>query len=240
MFPADKSALLNAIARGLTGHSMNTDGMSVHNLLDENSLNKIVESTAAKVWKGFLNFGSATAGIVGIFLIIRLTKLVINTIIHGYALHTVYGCSLHLLGALWSSLASLLLHLAREPGKSKDNNSGRPSSNKETARVNSFESTAPPELVILQPTPVKPPRKPKAAEGDVESVNIPITYYQLREHINALDQAIQPPPDKILYNLSDFILFKGGGVTSRNKNLIKKYNEDNKSNKQKFIFLKSS
>jgi len=59
MFPAEKPALLNAIARGLTGHSMNIDGISVYNLLDEASLNKIVESTASRIWKGFINFGSA-------------------------------------------------------------------------------------------------------------------------------------------------------------------------------------
>jgi len=49
MFPAEKPALLNAVARGLTGHSMNTEGISVYNLLDENSLNKIVESTASRI-----------------------------------------------------------------------------------------------------------------------------------------------------------------------------------------------
>lgn len=112
MFPAEKPALLNAIARGLTGHSMNIDGISVYNLLDEASLNKIVESTASRIWKGFINFGSTTAGLVGIFMIIHLIKLVIDTVIHGYALYTVYGCSLHLHEALWSSLANLLLHLA--------------------------------------------------------------------------------------------------------------------------------
>jgi len=49
MFPAEKPALLNAVARGLTGHSMNPEGISVYNLLDENSLNKIVESTASRI-----------------------------------------------------------------------------------------------------------------------------------------------------------------------------------------------
>jgi len=122
MVPADKPALINAVARGLTGHTMNTEGISVYNLLDENSLNKILESTASRIWKGFMNFGSATAGLVGIFMIIRIVKLVIDTVIHGYALHTVYGCSLHLLGALWSSLANLLLHLAREPAPKKPGN----------------------------------------------------------------------------------------------------------------------
>lgn len=123
MFPAEKPALLNAVARGLTGHSVNSDSLSIYNLLDEESLNRIVESTVSRVWNGFLNFGSATAGIVGILIIIRLVKLIIDTVIHGYALHTVYGCSMHLLGSLWSSLTHLLLHLARGPverGRNRD------------------------------------------------------------------------------------------------------------------------
>jgi len=62
-----------------------------------------------------MSFGSATAGIFGIFLLIRLIKIVIDTAIHGYALHTAYGCGMHLLGALWSSITHLLLHLARGP-----------------------------------------------------------------------------------------------------------------------------
>lgn len=115
MFPAEKPAVLNSVVRGLTGHSFDSDTVSVYNLLDEASLNKIAESAATKVWKGFVTFGSATAGIFGIFLIIRLVKIVIDTAIHGYALHTAYGCSMHLLGAIWSSLTHLLLHLARPP-----------------------------------------------------------------------------------------------------------------------------
>ncbi|XP_039315382.1 uncharacterized protein LOC120359965 [Solenopsis invicta] len=115
MFPAEKPAVLNSIARGLTGHSFDPNAVSLYNMLDENALNKIAESAASKVWKGFVSFGSATAGLFGIFLIVRLIKIIIDTTIHGYALHTVYGCSMHLLGALWSSITHLLLHLARGP-----------------------------------------------------------------------------------------------------------------------------
>lgn len=120
MFPAERPALLNTVARGLTGHSFDSNGVSLYNLLDEASLNKIAESAAARVWKGFVTFGSATAGIFGIFIIIRLVKIIIDTVIHGYALHTVYGCSMHLLGAIWSSLTHLLLHLARPPKERED------------------------------------------------------------------------------------------------------------------------
>jgi len=36
-----------------------------------------------------------------------------DTIIHGYALHSFYGCGIHLLAAIWSSVTHLLLHPAR-------------------------------------------------------------------------------------------------------------------------------
>ncbi|XP_025267137.1 uncharacterized protein LOC112638869 [Camponotus floridanus] len=192
--PCEKPALLNAIARGLTGHSMNTEGISVYNLLDENSLNKIVESTASRIWKGFINFGSATAGIVGIFMIIRLVKLAIDTIIHGYALHTVYGCSIHLFGALWSSLANLLLHLARDSEKQRKNNSGGTSSPERPAnQIINMEATAPPDVTTQEPIPVKPPRKKAQHEENANQVNMPITYSHLREHINTLDNSTQSP-----------------------------------------------
>lgn len=113
MFPAERTALLNAIARGVSGQPTLHQGISLTNLLDEESLNKIVNSTWNKMWSTFLTFGTASAGILGVFLIARGIKLAIDTIIHGYALHTIYGWSLYLLGAIWDSVTNLLLHLGR-------------------------------------------------------------------------------------------------------------------------------
>jgi len=113
MFPVERPSTLNTIARGAMGHSIPSGSISIANLLDEQSLERIAESTGRRLWKGFITFGSASAGIMAIFIIIRVIKLIVDTIIHGYALHTVYGWSIHLLGALWSSVANLLLHLGR-------------------------------------------------------------------------------------------------------------------------------
>ena len=37
--------------------------------------------------------------------------MIADTIIHGYALHRLFGWSLHLIGAFWDSVSGLLLHL---------------------------------------------------------------------------------------------------------------------------------
>ncbi|KAH0944368.1 hypothetical protein HN011_001394, partial [Eciton burchellii] len=63
--------------------------------------------------KVFITFGSASAGILAVFIFARLVKLIIETIIHGYALHSFYGCGIHLLVAIWSSVTHLLHHPAR-------------------------------------------------------------------------------------------------------------------------------
>lgn len=115
MFPAEKNAVLHTIARGFTGQTIQSDTVSLQNLLDENALNKIYNNTLTKIWNGFTTFGAATAGVFGIFIIIRIIKIVFDTLIHGYALHAAYGCSLHLLGAIWSSFTHLLLYLANRP-----------------------------------------------------------------------------------------------------------------------------
>lgn len=119
MFPIEKPSMLNTIAKGAMGERIPSGSITMLNLLDESSLERIAESAGERAWRGFVTFGSASAGVLAIFIIIRVTKLVIDTVIHGYALHSVYGWSIHLLGAIWSSVTHLLIHLG---GKQQEGN----------------------------------------------------------------------------------------------------------------------
>ena len=121
MFPAERPALLNTIARGIMGRTVSLQGGSISNLMDKMAIEKIVASTWNRFWSKFLIFGNVSAGLLGIYLLIRAIKLILDTLVHGYALHTVYGWSLYLLGAVWDSLTQLLLHLGKKgpPYKSK-------------------------------------------------------------------------------------------------------------------------
>jgi len=121
MFPAEKTGILNTVARGVKGEPTLTQGISLSHLMDENTLQKITESAWKKIWGTFLSFGNATSGIIGIYFCIRTIKLVVDTMLHGYALHTIYGWSIHLIGALWDSVTNLLLHLARGTPENKGN-----------------------------------------------------------------------------------------------------------------------
>jgi len=78
---------------------------------------------------GWVSWHSDIVRVLTIFIIIRIIKLIIDILIR-YALHSVYGWNIHLLGAVWSSITHLLLHLGNrpreEPTASKDNFSAGP------------------------------------------------------------------------------------------------------------------
>ncbi|XP_048513395.1 uncharacterized protein LOC105693533 [Athalia rosae] len=120
LFPAERPAILNNLARGMTGKETRADGSSIYNLFNEQIFEQIADSTYRKVWGGFITFGSATAGIMGILIVIRIIKLVVDTIIHGYTLHQVYGWSLKLLGSLWTSVTHLLVYMGHQSTQAQD------------------------------------------------------------------------------------------------------------------------
>lgn len=172
MFPVERPSTLNTIARGAMGGNIPAGSISMVNLLDEESLNKIAESAGERVWRGFITFGSASAGVLAIFVIVRVAKLVIDTVIHGYALHSVYGWSMHLLGAVWSSVTHLLLHIGGRSG-------GTNTTTDEEAADNGPEPSSPTE----EPSPnTNPKRKLRNCNGN--TTNPHYSYVELRKYLN--------------------------------------------------------
>lgn len=171
MFPVEKPSTLNTIARGAMGQTIPSGSVSLMNLLDEQSINRIAESAGKRAWQGFVTFGSASAGVLAIFVILRLTKLVIDTIIHGYALHSVYGWSVHLLAAIWSSVTNLLLHLGR-PDQPQ-----RPQGNRDYILDT--------ETPWFRPLPESTlPTAPSGTEDEGKGVSCDRSYSELRKLLN--------------------------------------------------------
>ncbi|KAK2582008.1 hypothetical protein KPH14_012224 [Odynerus spinipes] len=107
---AEKPAILNSVAHKiLTNSKTGNSEFHLHDLLDEEDIERIAESAAHKIWNGFLTFGTASAGIIGIYLIFRIIKFIVDVILQGCAIHNIYGCSFHLLGACLGSLTHLLI-----------------------------------------------------------------------------------------------------------------------------------
>jgi hypothetical protein len=114
MFSAERNAVLNTIARGATGKTTVPGAVSILGIMDENTLSTIARSTAARLWNGIIEFGTVSAAIIGIFVIFKLIKTVVDIVIHGYQLRETYGCGIALLGAICSSVTHLLLYMKKE------------------------------------------------------------------------------------------------------------------------------
>jgi len=74
MFPVEKPSMLNTIARGALGETIPSGSISMLNLFDEDAINKLADSATKRVWKGFVTFGSASAGVLAIFIIVQIGR----------------------------------------------------------------------------------------------------------------------------------------------------------------------
>ncbi|OXU16467.1 hypothetical protein TSAR_008252 [Trichomalopsis sarcophagae] len=83
MFPLEKSSVLNNVAMGMTGKNIQGKGISINQFLDSEVLESLANNTWNHFWEKFLTFGTASAGVLGIILIARLIKMLIDTILHG-------------------------------------------------------------------------------------------------------------------------------------------------------------
>ena len=111
MFPVEKTTILNTLARGATGKVIVPGTVNILRIMDKNALTTLAKNTASKLWTGIMEFGTVSAAILGIFIILKIMKTIVDIVIHGYQLRETYGCGLALLGAIWGSVTHLLLYM---------------------------------------------------------------------------------------------------------------------------------
>jgi hypothetical protein len=62
---------------------------------------------------GVIEFETISAAILELFIILKLIKVIVDIVIHGYQLHETYGYRITLLGAICGSVTNLLLYMKR-------------------------------------------------------------------------------------------------------------------------------
>ena len=115
MIPVEKPALLNDLAREMRRYLISNNEGALLKSLNDGAVENIIESIWSKMWTRFITFGTFSAGIIAVIMLIQFFKTLIDIIIQAYALNSVYGWPIHLLGAIWSSVTNLLLHVAKQP-----------------------------------------------------------------------------------------------------------------------------
>jgi hypothetical protein len=117
MFPVEKPLMLNTMIRGTMRQRIPEGSISMMNLLDEKILDKIAEYARTPLERlGYIQISHRV--VLAIFINAQFIKPII---IHRYALHSTYGCGIHVLVAIWSSASHLLLHLDK-PIKARQRN----------------------------------------------------------------------------------------------------------------------
>ncbi|XP_035911127.1 uncharacterized protein LOC118511760 [Anopheles stephensi] len=100
----------SVIHRVITVQQPNLQGFSFDTLISE----KIIHNAFEKYWSKLLSWstwlGNITSTTIGIYIITKSLKFIIDTIIHGRILYHIYGIGLQLLASFWDSLTNLLSH----------------------------------------------------------------------------------------------------------------------------------
>jgi hypothetical protein len=106
----DRRSASVVVHRTLAGSSTNDQGFNFGNIMSET----VIETTIAKYWHKVMSWtnyvGNLTSSVLGLWVIGKLIKFLIDTVVHGQILYDIYGLSWKLLASMWDSLTSLLSH----------------------------------------------------------------------------------------------------------------------------------
>ncbi|XP_074108710.1 uncharacterized protein LOC141533619 [Cotesia typhae] len=126
MFPVERFAVVNTIARGATGRQINVQGININRFIDEVNIENKIKNMLTKVHGIFTVIGDYSSAITAGCIIIKAFKFAADTVIHALALHSVFGWSLWLLGSIWDSLTNFLLHSKQKYEKEKEQTASNP------------------------------------------------------------------------------------------------------------------
>ena len=108
--PQERSAIVNIIHRRIAGKDVENQGYMATRFLSPAEWEGLARGAVAKMWGWLKNFGNITSGILGIYLVFRIIKFVLNTLINAYSIYQITGISFSLVAALWSSLTMCVVH----------------------------------------------------------------------------------------------------------------------------------
>ena len=74
MFPVEKPVLLNDLAREMRGHPIFNNEGALLKFSNDEAVEKIIESTWSKMWARLITFGTFSAGIIAIIMLIPFLK----------------------------------------------------------------------------------------------------------------------------------------------------------------------
>ncbi|KAJ8667723.1 hypothetical protein QAD02_009386 [Eretmocerus hayati] len=119
-FPGKEKAFQYAMAQAvIDGHSIGSK-YRMDDLLNMDIITQAGERVWNRMWGSFKVIGDITSGMLGLWVTFKLLEFLIDSILHGMALHSLYGWSFVLLGACWDSVTAFFLTLKKEATKTTE------------------------------------------------------------------------------------------------------------------------
>ena len=120
----DRRVASNVLHKILIGQQPEHQGFRFEALV----FNQYVENIVPKYWNKLTSWstrlGNITSTFIGLYMIGRIIKFMIDTIMHGCILYDIYGLGWQLIASFWDSLTNFLSHrsvMKRTSQQEKDN-----------------------------------------------------------------------------------------------------------------------
>ncbi|AJG39068.1 glycoprotein [Wuchang Cockroach Virus 3] len=110
LYAGEREAIENIVVRGVSGSSVDLQGINGIHIIPDEALHDAANKYWTKLWGWFSGFGNISAGVIGVIMVFRLIKFLLDSIVHGKALYEIYGLSIYLVGAIWDSVTTYLIH----------------------------------------------------------------------------------------------------------------------------------
>lgn len=109
MFHGESAATLVTISSLVRVTTTDLQGLHMKSLIDEEMFESLYRKTIDRVWGWFNWVGEFSTTVLGIYVVVRILKFLLDTIVHGHILYNAFGFSFQLLGAMMQSALVLLI-----------------------------------------------------------------------------------------------------------------------------------
>lgn len=121
MYSSQREAISNAIVRKiLVPEEKDQQNLKLNNIMDENYIQNVFSKAWKKTWSTLTTIGDIMSAILALWLICRLIKFVIDSILHAYELHGIYGWGWQIIVMFWDVLTYMLLRRNIQPEVPED------------------------------------------------------------------------------------------------------------------------
>lgn len=106
----DKRSVMSIMHRLATNLPVDTQRINFERFIPETSVESVIKKAWQSMWSWTNMLGNLCSSMIGIYLIAKTVKIILDSIAHGKILYDIYGFGWRLMACFWDSLTNLLTH----------------------------------------------------------------------------------------------------------------------------------